>query len=89
MVKNMKEKLYPIASHNCKSQFQVWPLWKPYFCKLHFTVCTIYSVTHLLQNCRNPSLGLATKARGCKVAGQKGDLGVKSHAPKSAKSVRE
>jgi hypothetical protein len=25
--------------------------------------------------CRNPSLGLATKARGCKVMGQEGDLG--------------
>jgi hypothetical protein len=25
--------------------------------------------------CRNPSLGLATEARGCKVAGQEGDLG--------------
>jgi hypothetical protein len=25
--------------------------------------------------CRNPSLGLATKARGCKVAGQEGDSG--------------
>jgi hypothetical protein len=39
--------------------------------------------------CRNPSLGLATKARGCKVAGQEGDSGVTSHAPGSAKSVRE
>ncbi len=39
--------------------------------------------------CRNPSLGLATKARGCKVAGQKKDLGITSHAPGSAKSVRE
>ncbi len=32
-------------------------------------------------NCRNPSLGLATKARGCKVVGQEGDPGVTSHAP--------
>jgi hypothetical protein len=32
--------------------------------------------------CRNPSLGLATKARACKVAGQKGSPGVKE-------SVRE
>jgi hypothetical protein len=39
--------------------------------------------------CRNPSLGLTTKARGCKVAGQEGDLGVTSHSPRNAKSVRE
>jgi hypothetical protein len=39
--------------------------------------------------CCNPSLGLTTKARGCKVAGQERDLGVISHAPESAKSVRE
>jgi hypothetical protein len=40
-------------------------------------------------NCHDPSLGLATKPRGCKVAGQEGDLGVTLHAPRSAKSVRE
>jgi hypothetical protein len=39
--------------------------------------------------CCNLSLGLTTKARGCKVAGQERDLGVTSHAPESAKSVRE
>jgi hypothetical protein len=39
--------------------------------------------------CRNPSFGLATKARGCKVAGLIVDPGVTSHAPGSAKSVRE
>jgi hypothetical protein len=39
--------------------------------------------------CHNSSLRLATKARGCKVAGQEKDLGVTSHAPESAKSVRE
>ncbi len=36
--------LYPIASHgSCKSQFRVWPLWRPSFCKPHFTICTICS----------------------------------------------
>jgi hypothetical protein len=30
--------------------------------------------------CRNPSLGLATKAKAYKVAGQEGSLGVMSHA---------
>ncbi len=39
--------------------------------------------------CHNPNLGLATKAKGWKVTGQEGDLGVTSHAPRSAKSVRE
>jgi hypothetical protein len=35
--------------------------------------------------CRTPSLGLATKARGCKVAGQEKNPGVTSHAPDNAK----
>jgi hypothetical protein len=39
--------------------------------------------------CRNPSLGLATKARGCKVVGQEKDPKVTSHAFGSAKNVRE
>jgi len=30
-----------------------------------------------------------TKARGCKVVGQKGSLGVMPHAPRSEESVRE
>ncbi len=36
-------------------------------------------------NCRNPNLGLTTKARGYKVSGQEKDPGVTSHAPGSAK----
>jgi hypothetical protein len=35
--------------------------------------------------CRNLSLGLATKTRGCKVAGQEKDPRVTSHAFRSAK----
>jgi hypothetical protein len=35
--------------------------------------------------CRNLSLGLMTKARGYKVVGQKGSLGVMPHAPGSAR----
>ncbi len=31
--------------------------------------------------CHNPSLGLMTKARACKGAGQEGSLGVTCHAP--------
>jgi hypothetical protein len=38
-----------------------------------------------LHICRNPSLGLATKARGCKVVGQEKSPGPMSHAPGSAK----
>ncbi len=38
-----------------------------------------------LHGCRNPSLGLATKARGCKVASQEGSPRVMSHAPRSAR----
>jgi hypothetical protein len=41
------------------------------------------------KDCYNPSLGLATKARACKNAGQEGSLGVTFHAPESAKGVRE
>jgi hypothetical protein len=40
------------------------------------------------QICRNPNLGLTTKARVWKVTGQEEDPGVTSHAPGSAKSVR-
>jgi hypothetical protein len=35
------------------------------------------------EGCHNPSLGLATKARACKGAGQEGGSGVTSHAPRS------
>jgi hypothetical protein len=39
--------------------------------------------------CCNPSLGLMTNTRGCKVTGQVGDPRVTSHALGSAKNVRE
>ncbi len=35
--------------------------------------------------CRNPNLGLVTKARGYKVASQEGSTEVMSHAPGSAR----
>jgi len=35
--------------------------------------------------CRNPSLGLATKAKTCKGAGQTGSPWVTSHAPESVR----
>ncbi len=35
--------------------------------------------------CRNPNIGLMTKARACKGAGQEGNLGVTFHAPRSVK----
>jgi len=34
---------------------------------------------------RNPSIGVTTKAKACKVAGQEGSPMVTSHAPESAK----
>ncbi len=57
----------------------------------HFFFPTQRSWKILIYNgyCHNPSLGFVTKARGCKVAGQEGDPGVTSHAPRNAKSVRE
>jgi hypothetical protein len=47
----------------------------------------ILQIHHVMlgPNCRNLSLGLTTKARGCKVAGQEKDPEVTSHAPRSAK----
>jgi hypothetical protein len=36
-------------------------------------------------SCRNLSLGLATKAKACKVVRQEGNLGVTFHAPGGAK----
>jgi hypothetical protein len=39
--------------------------------------------------CRNPSLGLMTKAKACKNKKQKGDPVGTSYIPKSAKSVKE
>jgi hypothetical protein len=42
-------------------------------------------INDLTQICHNPSLGLATKARTCKVVGQEGSPGVTFHAPGSAK----
>ncbi len=35
--------------------------------------------------CHNLKLGLMTKARGCKVAGQEGSPGIMPHAPESAR----
>ncbi len=43
------------------------------------------SLNYLLRgkNCRNPSLGLSTKAKACKDAGQEGSPRVTFHAPKN------
>jgi hypothetical protein len=45
-------------------------------------VCFLHPMNML---CHNLNLGLATKARACKVAGQERSLGVIFHAPRSAK----
>jgi len=37
----------------------------------------------IVDYCRNPSLGLTTKAKACKGVGQEGNPGITSHAPKS------
>ncbi len=35
--------LYPIVNYGSyKSQFRIWLLWRPYFCKSSFTICTIH-----------------------------------------------
>jgi hypothetical protein len=43
---------------------------------------SIHNICHI---CHNLSLGLATKARACKVVGQEGSPGVMLHAPRSAR----
>jgi hypothetical protein len=35
--------------------------------------------------CHNPSLGLTTKVRACKVVGQEGSSGIITHVPGSAR----
>ncbi len=48
-----------------------------------WTTSTWDSFPYQKFKCRNPSFGLATKARACKGVGQKGSPEVTSHAPKS------
>jgi hypothetical protein len=51
-----------------------------------YLVCNVAKDLQLLNYyCHNPNLGLATKARACKVVGQEGSLGVTSHVLESAK----
>jgi hypothetical protein len=54
---------------------------------VHFIMCikTIINKKMAKLFCCNPNLGLATKARACKVASQEGSLGVTFHAFGNAK----
>jgi hypothetical protein len=73
----------------------IWPkmkLDKPHIVAKLVTNKTITFVvpkTTIVAICCNPSLGLATEAKGCKVVGQDKDPRVTSHALGNAKSVRE
>jgi hypothetical protein len=67
----------PISSTKNTTPYEIWRHRKLTSAHLHVFECC------------NPSLGLTTKARGCKVASQAEHSGVTSHAPRSAKSVRE
>ncbi len=55
----------------------------PWFHWMGLLECSNQCMHYL--NCRNPSFGLATKARGCKVASQEGSPGVMPHAPRSVR----
>jgi hypothetical protein len=64
------------------------------FCMCKGSTTTILSFLSSLWNfdicrcegaCRNPSLGLVTKARACKGVGQEGSPGVTSHVPRNAR----
>jgi hypothetical protein len=52
-------------------------------CQLYYKSCIVELVEDIF--CHDLNLGLATKARACKSAGQEGSLGVTFHAPGSAK----
>jgi hypothetical protein len=56
---------------------------------LDFKIFNIVYNVFIIKKCRNPSFGLVTKARGCKVTGQEKDSRVTSHAPMNVKNVRE
>jgi len=45
----------------------------------------LISIFYSLQCCCNPNLGLTTKVKACKVAGQEGSLRVMLHVPGSAR----
>jgi hypothetical protein len=49
-------------------------------CRIDWLMWQLITTIACHYMCRNPNLGLATKARGCKVASQKGSPGVMSHA---------
>jgi hypothetical protein len=52
---------------------------------LFFSLGTLYSNVYGDQYCHNLSLGLTTKVRACKCAGQEGSPWVTSHAPESVR----
>jgi hypothetical protein len=65
-------------------------LWKPDNIKKKYFIQAPFQQTwRQWVECRNPNLGLTTKARGCKVAGEERHPIATSHVPGSAKSVRE
>ncbi len=50
-----------------------------------FNFCTYFGLDKHYHHCRNPSLGLATKARGLQGCGPSGSPGVTPHAPGGAR----
>ncbi len=58
-------------------------------CECHWSTPSAWFEHLGYQICHNLSLGLATKARGCKVGSQEKDPGVTSHALGSAKNVKD
>ncbi len=63
-----------------------YPLWYPPLTPTGSFIKKIIVVPNLFYwDYHNPSLGFATNARACKVAGQEGSLGVRLHALGSAR----
>jgi len=63
-----------------------YPLWYPPLTPTNSFIKEIIVVPNIFYwDCHNPSLGFATKARAYKVAGQERSLGLKLHAPGSAR----
>jgi hypothetical protein len=55
------------------------------YCRLNFSLFVVDCLGTL---CYNPSLGFVTKAKACKVAGQKGSSKITFRAPTSAKECK-
>jgi hypothetical protein len=55
---------------------------------IHSQVVMEKEIEHAHIDCRNPNLGLATKAKACKVVGQEGSPGITPHALENVRKCK-